>query len=544
MANHQGIAPRLGSCGRPVGALDRPLREQGMGEVEEERLMVQSGRQGDGGPGRIIITPRGTSITVISGQSVTVTFSVEVNTSVDLVRIGVRSVPAGVICALSPQFLPESGSDFFLTLTAAEDVTPAEATINIGLLLPPRGFSAIATVAVNVLASGQVLPTYQILTMLYAPPGTNGGRSSSQVSYASGSTTGTTDSISHSFKDGLDVNASVGGALGSVKLGASADFSASKTGTTTSQVSINKGINNQINDPGPSADGIDHGHDVFYLWLNPLLNVTIDHLGKIAWEIGVNGQEMLIQYVYVEWLQNPSLMPPGVAQALTVAGLTMADYAQILACNPFSSGDTAIDPNRFVPITHSFPYEPPAKASDTVPTSTQTLTSATTTTNTQQVQTQYGVSVTVSAGFHLIWDDSLKITASLQWTNTSTSTQTTGSTQQASVTIGGPAFGYTGPTDVLVYWDTIYLSFMFAFATESPSASGAVIDSGGNPVPNQAMTLAVGSITLSTFTDSRGQYNFYGAQPGRGTVTVESQKFPVAVGEGEPSPTLRLNSQG
>jgi hypothetical protein len=102
--------------------------------------MVQSGRQGDGGPGRIIITPRSTSITVISGQSVKVTFSVEVNTGVDPVRIGVQSVPAGVAWALSPQILPESGSDFFLTLTAAEDVTPAEAAIVIGLLLPPRGF--------------------------------------------------------------------------------------------------------------------------------------------------------------------------------------------------------------------------------------------------------------------------------------------------------------------------------------------------------------------------------------------------------------------
>ena len=507
--------------------------------------MVQSGRQGDGGPGRIIITPRATSITVIGGQSVTVTFAVEVNTSVDPVRIGVRSVPPGVTYALSPQFLPESGSDFFLTLTAAEDVTPAEATINIGLLLPPRGFSAIATVTVNVLASGQVLPTYQILTMLYAPPGTNGGKSSSQVSYASGSTTGTTDSISHSFKDGLEISASVGfGKQGPVNLGGSADFTASKTGTTTSQVSINKGVNNQINDPGPSADGIDHGHDVFYLWLNPLLNVTIDHLGKITWEIGVNGQEMLIQYVFLEELQNPSLMRTDVAEYLAAHGLTTADYAQILTLNPFSSGATAIDPNRFVPTTHSFPYEPPLNPGDQVLTWTETLTSATTTTNTQQVQVQYGVSVTVSAGFHLVWDDSVKVTASLQWTNTSTSTQTSGSTQQASVTIGGPAFGYTGLTDVLVYWDTVYSSFMFAFATESPSASGTIIDSAGNPVPNRAMTLTVGGITLSTFTNSRGQYNFYGAPPGQGTATVESQQFPVAVGEGERSPTLRLNSQG
>ena len=457
------------------------------------------------------------------------------------VRISVGAVPPGVTWELSPRFVPEAGSDIFLTLTAAEDVRPVEATIDVRLLRP-GGFSTFATVTANVLAFGQVLPTYQILTVLYAPPGTNGGKSSSQVSYASGSTTGTTDSISDSFKQGLDVSASVGGSLGSVKLGVSGDFTYSQTTTTTSQVNINKGVNNTINDPGPPVDGIDHGHDVFYLWLNPLLNVTIDHLGNITWEIGVNGQEMLIQYVFLEELQNPSLMRTDVAQLLAAYGLTTADYAQILALNPFGSGATAIDPNRFVPTTHSFPYEPPLAVGDPVPTWTETLTSATTTTNTQQVQTQYGVSITVSAGFHFIWDDSVKVTGSLQWTNTSTSTQTTGSTQQANVTIGGPAFGYTGPTDVLVYWDAVYSSFMFAFATGSPSASGMVTDSAGHPVPNQAITLSVGGITLSTFTNSRGRYNFYGAPPGQGTATVESRQFPVAVGAGEPSATLRLNA--
>jgi hypothetical protein len=44
------------------------------------------------------------------------------------------------------------------------------------------------------------------------------------------------------------------------------------------------------------------------------------------------------------------------------------------------------------------------------------------------------------------------------------------------------------------------------------------------------MTLTVGGITLSTFTNSRGQYNFYGATPDQGTVAVENQQFPVVVG--------------
>jgi Carboxypeptidase regulatory-like domain len=490
----------------------------------------------------IFITPINSGVTLNSGQSITISFILERPNTVPPgpVSLSLGSVPPDITAALSAQSLPATGSVFSLTLTAPENVTPAETTIELGAegvgVHPAR-----ATVTVNAVAAGQVLPAYQILTWAYAPPGTNNGKSSSQVSYGSGSTTGTIDSISNSFKQSLQITASVGGKIGPVSLGASADFTASQTGTDTSQITINKSVNSTINVTGPGADGINHGNDLVYLWLNPQLNVTVDHLDNITWEIGVNGQNMLIQYAYVEWLQNPSLMPPGLAQALAAAGLTTADYAQILACNPFSSGATAIDPNRFVLTTTSFPYEPPLHATDTVPTKTSVFTNATTSTTTQQVQTEYGVSVTVSAGIQFL-TTTLKTTGSLQWTNTSTSTQTTGSTQQASVTVGGPAFGYTGLTDILVYWDTIYQSFMFVFPTGSPSASGTLTDSAGNPVPNQAITLTVGGITLSTFTNSRGQYNFYGAPPGQGTVAVENQQFPVAVGAGEPSSTLRLNA--
>jgi Carboxypeptidase regulatory-like domain len=508
-------------------------------------------------PPHIFITPINSSITLNSGQSITVSFVLAYSGTIipgiteTPVSLSVGSVPPGITAALSSQSLPlpspATSSAFSLTLTAAQNVTPAEATIEVRAV--HLAAAASATVTVNAVASGQVWPTYQILTVLYAPPGTNGGNSKSQVSYGSGSTTGTTDSTSNSFKDSVDVSASVSNILG-INLGVSGDFTASQTGTTTSQVNINKGANYQINVTGPDADGINHSNDLFYLWLNPQLNVTVDHLGNVAWEIGVNGQEMQIQYVYAEWLLNPSLMPSGVAQILAAAGLTTADYDQILACNPFYAGAATgdpnrvvpIDPGRFVPTAQSFPYEPPLAAGDPVPTIAYTQTSSTTTTNTQEVQTQYGVSVSVTAGFSLIFSDTLKVTGSLQWTNTSTSTQTTGSTQQASVTVGGPAFGYTGPTDILVFWDTVYLSFMFAFATGSPSASGTLTDSAGNPVPNKAITLTMGGITLSTFTNSRGQYNFYGTAPGQGTVTVENQQFPVAIGAGEPSPTLRLNA--
>ena len=85
----------------------------------------------------------------------------------------------------------------------------------------------------DVKATGQLRPNYHLLTVLYAPPGTSGGNSSSMVQYTNGSTTGTTVSIDSSFQAGVDVTATVGDGLGST------EFSASQTTDNTSSVSVN-----------------------------------------------------------------------------------------------------------------------------------------------------------------------------------------------------------------------------------------------------------------------------------------------------------------
>jgi hypothetical protein len=84
----------------------------------------------------------------------------------------------------------------------------------------------------------------------------------------------------------------------------------------------------------------------------------------------------------------------------------------------------------------------------------------------------------------------------------------TQSSQSATVTIGGPSFGYPGPTDILVYWDTVYRTFMFAFSTEPASAMGSIIDQLG--------------------------------KPGQGKLSVEGKDFNVSVGKGVPKAGLRL----
>jgi len=310
---------------------------------------------------------------------------------------------------------------------------------------------------------GEVRPLYKVLTVVYAPPGTNGGKSSSSVDYGTGSTTGSTTSTKSAFKEGLSVTASVGGSVGPVKLGASATFSASTTTTDSSSLEVKKSAEYDIKVPGPDHDGIDHQADLFVLWLNPLVKVAMEGHNNISWELGVDGETMEIQYVYASWLQNPTLMPAGLAAVLKQRGLTTTDYANILKLDPFLSGSTVINPDRFQPTTQTFPYEPPPDAGSSPPTFTSAYNSTTTSTTGHETENTTEVSVTVSAGISAPFTASLSTTGTLSWTDTSSQTSTETQTQTASVTVGGPAFGYTGPTSVAVYWDNMYNSFMFTF---------------------------------------------------------------------------------
>jgi hypothetical protein len=399
-------------------------------------------------------------------------------------------------------------------------------------------------VPVQALATGTARPKYYVLTLIYAPPGTNGGKSGSQVEYSSGSTTGTTTSTSSSFKAGADVSASGGLSLfGIVDLSTSGDFNYAVTTTDTSSVEITKSQTYDIKVPGPSQDGINHDEDLFVLLLNPLLGVAIYPENNILWNMGLDGQFPNTANVYTGWLKNPSLMAAeaaGVKKQLDAAGLTASDYAQILSLNPFASAGGAINPVRFLPLGHTLNYEPPYLPGDTPPPQSYTLQNTVNVTNTESVQTQYGVNVTVSSGIDLLFTASLKVTGTLEWTNTNTYGASNVSQQSAIATIGGPAYGYGGPIDVLLYWDTIYNSFMFAFPSQDPTCFGTAVDASAKPVAYKAVVLTVAGRTFQASTGPRGDFRFYGAPAGKGSVTLDGHSFQVATGKGAPKATIRL----
>jgi hypothetical protein len=179
--------------------------------------------------------------------------------------------------------------------------------------------------------TGTVTPKYYVLTVVYAPPGTNGGKSTSSVTYGSGSTEGSTVSSSDGFKqsDTLTVTASAG-ILGTSEDQAGVSLGYTNNSTNTKSVDIKITGTSEINDPGPASDGINHDHDLIYLWLNPAVQLKLfptvsGGVSSVAWQ-PVSSNQTIITYVYVGWLKNPSQMPPGELQLLQRFGITTRTF--------------------------------------------------------------------------------------------------------------------------------------------------------------------------------------------------------------------------
>jgi hypothetical protein len=322
--------------------------------------------------------------------------------------------------------------------------------------------------------SGKVTPRYQVMALIYAPQvyapqGATAGGQPSSVDYSTSSSTGTTVPTSQAFTDGYKVS---GGIMGSL----TGSFSASTTTTNSQAVTISKSSTLDIHvDGNTTVDGIDHNEDEFYLWLNPVMYVLMDDQGGIAWRLGVPDDQpnvsMNIQHVSVAQLSGSEGMDPVTKKALDNAGLDQNDYNTILALNPFSTGATLFEPKRYRLVDGAdMPFE--SKGGSGGQTETYTLSNQNMQVSSQTAEQSYSVSVGISGTITAPFAASLAVAGSMKWTNTVSTSTSTSTTQTASATIGYPASGYIGPTDIKVYWDSLYNSFAFGYDTSQQHASG------------------------------------------------------------------------
>jgi len=172
------------------------------------------------------------------------------------------------------------------------------------------------------------------------------------------------------------------------------------------------------------------------------------------------------------------------------------------------------DPRRFQYTNNSFPVRTAAEAKDQQV--TQKITIAHTISQTAGISTQseYSVGLNLETGANIL--DLVKATLKDEntwtWTDTVASSTSNGSTESATIVVGGPAFGYQGTTDNIdVYYDTIYKTFLFwPVSSSSASLSGTIMARSGQPAKRQEVIVYANGVRHRTFTIRGGQYHVFG----------------------------------
>jgi hypothetical protein len=386
--------------------------------------------------------------------------------------------------------------------------------------------------------SGTCRPKFVILSVIYAPPGKTGGGSSSAVSYNSSSTLGSTVTSSQGFNTSHAVTASVGF---KTFFNASASFNSTRNTVDTTSQDVRKTTSSTISRPAPGADGIDHDQDQIWLWLGPTVDMTFPTPSTLEWSFNNSGT-MDIQFVFVGWLKNPSLMPPGVQNQLASYGITSADYPAMLSADPFANGATTIDSSRYAPLNMTFPYEPPLNPGDPSTTTNFTATFSSTSTSSTTTTHQYSVGASVSGGFNFasVWHASLKIDNTWTWTHTNFRSTSTGTSESASVSVGGPSFGYSGPTSIAVYYDRLYNTFLFAPFVPgfgSVAVEGTLVSDSHGPVAGKEVVAVADGVTYRTITNAAGEFWIYTSKAatvqlraGNVEMSVAPSRAPIVIG--------------
>lgn len=302
---------------------------------------------------------------------------------------------------------------------------------------------------------------YFVGSIVYVPP----GQGPSTINYGNGTVTGTTVSTTESWKNDNKVGVSVG----IVSLSFGNDFG----GSSTRSIDLQHTTTSSRSYRGPPSNVINHDYDQVILYLGVVLTSEIDYRGNVTWgldfsRIPSRGYAASGYPVAVGCLRPNSTIPALQCQDtrnfLSSAGLTQADYDEILAAHPFAdpAASPIPDPKRYVLIDSvNFLPDPVSSTYTYSESNSSTITNSTTT----SVGFRYG------AGLDLQLTDpntkqvvgALKIDNTLTLTMSSTHSNRTGSSDTSTFTLSLPSAPYSGPSTVFVYLDTIYKTFMFSF---------------------------------------------------------------------------------
>ena len=355
--------------------------------------------------------------------------------------------PCGTWICIAPD---EPDLQLFPAATTCANTNPPVVQCDPNLLPSCIGYCDGWSTTCNPPDTGSLFPSYYILSVSYLPPG-NG----SYVEYGRGSKIGTTTSTTDSWKNEFRVDISNRFEWGPFAAGDfTVTFDHTWEGSSTTSNDVLQSIASGNRMYGPGFDEINHDYDQITL----LLQTRVDGLvypDRISWSMNLT--DAIPQIVLVGWLKGTitdGFAP--VRDTLQRHGITEADYPQILSVDPFAydpTGTSTPDPTRFV-LVDTYPFE---YLHDTFNRTTNNNYTSTTT-DTSKVTYWVGISATTGILF-----TKLKISDQFTWSSESKNTNTAATSDTETFFLTMPTVEYTGPTNLYLYVDKIYKTFMTSF---------------------------------------------------------------------------------
>jgi hypothetical protein len=348
----------------------------------------------------------------------------------------------------------------------------------------PGATGSSSTATMESFNFGGIAPKYQIIGVIYAPPGPGGTNSlgSSYVDYTGTTGVGTNTSLSSSFQNSYNYSTSAG-FLG-VKLTGGASWT--QETDDSNSISINQTTSLSEKYPGlePAANisGLEHDNDIILVWINPALLCTDEE----EWTtVSIPAQTQCLIYDPKGLPGDPDDPDMDVVQLpvgelngdyslqtlnsdtyniLQNHGITSADYSTILSADPYASCGSSISCVQDIGVNSTrFDSVPSAGITGFENNCTQeqyTVTSSETSTQGQGASQTYSVTNSLSGSESFLGTISEMLTSTQTWTNKWSELTTSMTGQTALLSVSEPCSGYSGPSQFAVYKDNIYGSYM------------------------------------------------------------------------------------
>jgi hypothetical protein len=346
-------------------------------------------------------------------------------------------------------------------------------------------------------------PAFKPVTLMYAPPGRQ-----SSVSYGTGSTAGATQTTSFATQTSV----SYGGQL-TFFAGVSVDQSFT-FGTSTShaeRISKAQTVTLGLSNGTGATDVPDHGYDMFWLWVNPRVDLTWSDgvLSVQEWKTSDGGAPRTVPFTVRE-LQGVDPIP-SYKLAMLNGPLSASDVATLLSMDPFVTGE-ALDAKRFHKVTTQTIWGPD-NASDPVPNVSASWNYSTSSDDSFSTSEAERTAIMVKTGFSFLGILGAEARAGVSFGVTFTQglTESNGDSQTANVMLRSNTPCHAMDVDVL--FDKVFGTYAAVPVKEyhcSASQKALARDAEGKPAASQLVTYQRPSgAIVQTYTDAEGQYPIY-----------------------------------